>query len=74
MVFALSEQDLEERVVKWQYRMPYLIQQRDGRCTHQDGDGGCGVYAQRPGACRSYDCREDKRIWLDFRNKIPAPE
>jgi hypothetical protein len=23
--------------------------------------------------CRSYDCRTDKRIWIDFENRIPAP-
>jgi hypothetical protein len=24
--------------------------------------------------CRGYDCREDRRIWLDFEKRIPAPD
>jgi hypothetical protein len=74
LVFALSEQDIEERVLKWDYGRPYLIQQKDGRCCHQNGDGTCGVYEKRPGPCRTYDCRQDKRIWIDFEKRIPAPE
>jgi hypothetical protein len=31
------------------------------------------VYAQRPGACRAYDCRHDPRVWIDFEARIPAP-
>jgi Fe-S-cluster containining protein len=74
--FPLSFQDLDERVVQWDYRMPYKIRQRsDGYCVHCDGaTGACGVYAQRPATCRSYDCRQDSRIWLDFERRIPAPE
>jgi len=74
MVFALSAQDLEERVVKWEYGRPYLIKQSGGHCVHQDAAGGCTVYEQRPLTCRTYDCRNDKRVWLDFDKRIPAPE
>jgi hypothetical protein len=24
--------------------------------------------------CRGFDCRNDKRIWLDFENKVINPE
>ncbi len=34
---------------------------------------GCRIYAHRPVPCRGFDCRGDKRIWLDFENKIPNP-
>lgn len=74
--FPLSTQDLDERVVQWNYGRPYLIRQRasDGYCVHCDADsGGCGVYAQRPAVCRVFDCRNDPRIWLDFHKRIPAP-
>ena len=26
-----------------------------------------------PLPCRGYDCRKDKRIWLDFEQRIPNP-
>ncbi len=72
--FALGAQDLEERAVEWDYRRPYVVRQRaDGFCVHNSEDSGCGVYAQRPATCRSYDCRQDDRIWIDFEARIPRP-
>jgi Fe-S-cluster containining protein len=73
--FALSEQDVHEGVVRWDPIQPYLIQQEaDGRCTHQDrGTGFCTIHRQRPLSCRTFDCRHDRRIWLDFDNMIPNP-
>lgn len=73
--FSLSAQDLEERAVEWDYRRPYHVRQRDdGYCVHNQAEGrGCAVYAQRPAPCRTYDCREDKRVWLDFEARIAAP-
>jgi Fe-S-cluster containining protein len=75
--FALSVQDLDERIVKWNYAQPYAIaQNREGYCVHLDHSQGCqcNVYQNRPLVCRTYDCRQDKRIWLDFDNRIPNPE
>jgi hypothetical protein len=73
--FSLSVQDLDERVVKWNYAQPYSIAQGgDGRCVHQDrGTFQCTIYDHRPHICRTYDCRQDKRIWLDFDNYVPNP-
>lgn len=73
-VFPLSSQDLDERVVRWDYGRPYQIGRRsDGYCVHnQAGTCGCAVYEQRPAICRTYDCRQDARIWLDFEKRIPA--
>ncbi len=75
LVFPLSFQDLDERIVKWDYSRPYQIRRRDdGYCTHSDEETrGCRVYENRPAICRSYDCRSDKRIWIDFEKRIPAP-
>jgi Fe-S-cluster containining protein len=73
--FPLSNQDLDERVVKWDYLKPYIIRQRedDGYCVHNDpSTKGCTVYHHRPAVCRTYDCRQDKRIWIDFEKRIPA--
>lgn len=66
--FALSRQDLNEGVVRWDLEQPYLIAQAaDGYCGHLDHDClGCTIYAQRPLPCRAYDCRSDTRIWLDY--------
>jgi len=71
---ALSFQDLNERVVQWDYARPYHIRQReDGYCVHNNCQTrGCEVYEHRPAVCRSYDCRNDARIWKDFANRIPA--
>jgi Fe-S-cluster containining protein len=73
--FALSPQDLDEGVVRWELEEPYLIrQERDGFCTHLSRAGqGCTIHAQRPAPCRLFDCREDARVWIDFEKRIPAP-
>jgi Fe-S-cluster containining protein len=74
--FALSTEDLDEGVIRWDYGQPYLIRQRasDGYCVHNDPDGhGCTVHAARPRVCRMYDCRKDNRIWIDYEQRIPAP-
>lgn len=73
--FPLSKQDLDERVVKWDYLRPYIIRQSesDGYCVHNDRvTKGCTVYHHRPAVCRTYTCKNDKRIWIDFDKRIPA--
>jgi hypothetical protein len=75
--FALSTQDLDEGVIRWDYGRPYRIRKRasDGYCVHNDpASHGCTAHAQRPRICRTYDCRTDPRIWADFDNRILAPE
>jgi Fe-S-cluster containining protein len=50
------------------------LRDTDGYCTHLDRcTGGCRVYEQRPIPCRGYDCRKDKRIWLDFEKGVINP-
>jgi Fe-S-cluster containining protein len=74
--FALSVQDVEEGIVKWDLGHPYMIRHTpDGYCHHLErGTCRCTIYQQRPVVCRSYDCRRDERIWLDFEEKIINPE
>jgi Putative zinc- or iron-chelating domain len=72
---ALSHQDVVERRLPFVIERPYELP-RDpdtGRCTCMDGAGRCTVYDQRPGTCRTYDCRDDRRVWLDFEARIAAP-
>jgi len=70
--FALSKQDVEEGVVRWDFSRPYLIAHGpDGYCQHLDQEKKCcSSYAHRPIPCRGYDCSRDKRIWLDFENRV----
>ncbi len=74
--FALSKQDVEEGIVKWDFEHPYMNARRaDGSCVHlEQKTCRCTVYENRPVPCRGYDCRNDKRIWLDFEKKIINPE
>jgi Fe-S-cluster containining protein len=76
MTFALSTEDLDEGVVRWDYGQPYLIRQRasDGYCVHHDPDHQtCTVHGFRPRVCRSYDCRNDPRVWIDYERRIATP-
>lgn len=74
--FALSKQDVREGIVLWDLGQPYLIEHgADGYCSHLDpGTRGCTIHANRPVPCRGFDCRNDKRIWLDFAGRIPNPD
>ena len=76
MSFALSQQDVEEGVIRWDLGRPYLIaQDADGYCRHLDRETNCcTVRDQRPLPCRGYDCRSDKRVWVDFENRIINPD
>lgn len=71
----MSRQDLEEGLLLWEIEQPYVLRhESDGLCSHLDRRTRfCGVYQNRPAACRTYDCRNDERIWLDFEKMIPAP-
>jgi Fe-S-cluster containining protein len=71
----LSMQDLNEGKLAWRVRQPYLLAQSDkGYCVYQAEDsGGCGNYEFRPAPCRTYDCRDDTRVWLDYAQRLPAP-
>lgn len=71
----LTRQDVDEGVVQWELEDPYIIRQGDdGRCVHQATDLRCTVYEHRPAMCRQYSCENDKRIWDDFENYVPAAD
>jgi hypothetical protein len=73
--FALSKQDVYEGIIRWELGQPYLIaHDKDGYCTHMErGSCQCTVRQHRPVPCRAYDCRSDKRIWIDFENRVINP-
>jgi Fe-S-cluster containining protein len=73
--FALSKQDVQEGIVQWDLGQPYLnARDEQGYCAHLErGSCRCTVYQHRPIPCRGYDCRNDKRIWLDFEKRVVNP-
>jgi hypothetical protein len=72
---ALSKEDVEEGVLRWELGRPYLLlHDDDHHCHHFDREQRrCGAYGARPIPCRAYDCRHDDRIWLDFEAGIVNP-
>jgi hypothetical protein len=72
---ALSKQDIEEGILKWELGKPYMIaKDAEGYCRHLERTTcRCTVWQHRPIPCRGYDCRQDTRIWLDFANGIVNP-
>lgn len=76
LAFALSKQDVEERIARWDIGHPYMnARAADGYCVHlQRQMCRCTIYQHRPLPCRAYDCRRDKRIWQDFENRVINPE
>jgi hypothetical protein len=72
---ALTAQDIQERKLDWDLMEPYVLPRGEDRyCGYLDrAGGGCTVYGHRPATCREYSCREDRRVWIDFDRRIPAP-
>jgi Fe-S-cluster containining protein len=72
---ALSRQDIEEGILKWDLGDPYMIaKDAEGYCRHLDRTTRrCSVWKHRPIPCRGYDCRKDERIWLDFEKEMINP-
>jgi hypothetical protein len=69
----LTTQDLDEGVVRWDHGNPFLLEQEDGRCAHLGPGATCSCYEHRPAPCREYDCRQDRRIWIDYAQRILVP-
>lgn len=74
--FALSRQDVDEGVIRWNFGRPYLIaHDADGYCVHLDRNTyRCSVHEYRPVPCRGFDCSKDKRIWEKFKTSGLNPD
>lgn len=71
---TLSAEDVVEGKLRWDLVDPYVLPKAaSGYCVHHDAERGCEVYDARPATCRVYDCREDRRVWLDYERRVPAP-
>lgn len=75
--FALSSQDVDEGIIRWEFGRPYLIgHNSDGYCVHLDKNTyHCAVHQHRPVPCRGFDCKDNEKwkIWLYYENKIVNP-
>lgn len=73
MPFALSKQDIDEGVIKWEFGRPYMIAHgKDGYCIHLDRETyQCTVHDKRPIPCRGFDCRNNENwpVWSNFEKK-----
>ncbi len=76
--FALSRQDVNEGIVRWEFRKPYLIAHGDdGYCMHLDRSTyKCTVREHRPVPCRGFGCRDNERwqVWEDYEKMVLNPE
>jgi Fe-S-cluster containining protein len=76
--FALSRQDVEEGIVRWNFGRPYMIAHgTEGYCVHLNRDTfKCSVHENRPVPCRGFDCRDNEkwRVWNDYDRRILNPE
>jgi hypothetical protein len=75
MDVTLSAQDVTEGGIPFDVTQPYALPRdpETKKCVCMNADGACTIYERRPGACRAYDCRNDRRVWVDFEARIPAP-
>ena len=76
--FALSRQDVEEGIIRWNLSKPYLIAHgRDGYCVHLERNSyRCTVYERRPVPCRGFDCKNNGKwkVWADLEKQILNPQ
>jgi Fe-S-cluster containining protein len=72
--FALSKQDVDERILHWEFGRPYLIaHDGEGYCSHLNQENyKCTAYDHRPLPCRGFSCRENEKwpVWKDFDTKV----
>jgi hypothetical protein len=75
LAYSLSVQDISEGI-RWSLGKPFLnARGADGYCIHLERQNSrCSIYEHRPTVCRQYDCRKDRRIWLDFEKIIVNPD
>ncbi|MCP4369418.1 MAG: YkgJ family cysteine cluster protein [Deltaproteobacteria bacterium] len=72
--FALSKQDVDEGIIKWNFSRPYIIaHDSDGYCVHLDRETyKCTAHEHRPVPCRGFDCKDNERwkVWSDYDKKV----
>ena len=65
--------DVDEEILQDFAHSYFIAQGEDGCCRHLEvAAGGYSIHEDHP--CRAYDCRQDKRIWSDFEQRIVSPD
>jgi hypothetical protein len=74
--FALTKEEVEKGIIKWNNKRPYFIaRDDDGFCPHLDRESlQCKIWENRPARCRKYDCRKKTSVWIDWEKKIINPD
>lgn len=73
--YCLTLQDIYEGV-RWDLSKPFKsVKGEDGYCIYFNRQNGmkCSIYDKRALSCRQFDCRNDRRIWVDFDKSIINP-
>ncbi len=72
--FALSKQDVDEGIIRWEFGRPYLIaHDTNGYCVHMDRKTyNCTVRENRPVPCRGFTCENNQKwhVWNDYEAKV----
>ena len=66
--FALSVEEIESGLMKWELGKPYYNRHHThGYCHQMNLDKKCcSIYQNRPSVCKKYSCANDRRIWKNF--------
>lgn len=65
---VLTAEEAASNKYLWDIAFPYrLLVDEAGTCVYFDRTSlSCTIWADRPAACRTFDCRKDDRIWDDY--------
>jgi Fe-S-cluster containining protein len=74
--FPLTSDEIKKGIIEWDDSHPFKIRHDEWDiCAHWDSrTKRCRVYEDRPLVCRRYSCENDRRIWLNFEEKIVNPK
>ncbi len=69
---VLTPEEAASGKYMWDVAFPYRLLTNDaGECVYLDSERRrCTIWADRPIVCRSYDCRDDGRIWSNYQSRM----
>jgi hypothetical protein len=74
--FSLTVDEIKEGIIGWDEDHPFKIKHNESSaCIHWNfKTKGCEIYEDRPIVCRQYSCKDDRRIWLNYEEKVINPK